>query len=469
MLASIDRHGLFLPGERVLVAVSGGADSLALLHLLHDLADHLSLALMVAHLDHGLRGEASAAEARAVAEQAARLGLPCVTERVRLAELAAARKISLETAGREARYAFFERAARETGCARVATGHTADDRVETLLLNLLRGTGLDGLRGVPRSRPLGDAGIQVVRPLLDLRRHETIAFCRERGLRPCEDPTNRLLDFARNRVRHRLLPVLEAEAPKGLRARLLALAEIAAEEVELLERMAEETLRTVLLEERSGALSLATAKLSAAPAALARRVLRRAVRRVDRGADLDRASTELLLRLTGGDLATGITLPGGRVRAVRRGDTLRLERIETTKAPPVEAVSEPIPLPVPGAAVIAGRRITATFVEPPAQPAGDPARWVLIDADKLQGGLQVRLPRPGDRIQPLGMQGHRKLQDLFVDAQLPRDARARVPVVTDAGKLVWVVGFCISETVRLDASTRRVVRLEVQAADGDSV
>jgi tRNA(Ile)-lysidine synthase len=465
VLATIRRHRLIEPGQRVLVAVSGGPDSLALLHVLHELREVLEIALTVAHLEHGLRGEESVEDARWVERTAAGMGIPFVLERVRLAELASAAHVSLETAGRQARYGFFERAGREEGCSRVATGHTADDRVETLLLHLLRGAGLDGLRGIPRARPLGDGALQVVRPLLDARREEVEAYCAAVGLTPREDSTNRSPAFARNRVRNAVLPALEREATPGLRERLIALAEMATEEVELLDGMAEELLTSATRTAEPGRLSLAAGPLAAAPPALARRALRLAARRLGVAVDVDRAASEALLRLAAGELMTGLTLPGGRVHVVRRGDALALTRVAESKpttSPSPDGSPLPVFLPIPGSVHALGLDFTAALGPVPEVPAGDPRCHVLLDADKLKGRLLVRAPHPGDRIRPLGMRGRRKLQDLFVDGKLPRERRDAVPVIVDDEKVVWVVGFCLSDDVRLDAESRRAVCLRVE-------
>jgi tRNA(Ile)-lysidine synthase len=474
VLAFIRRHGLLEPGDRVLVAVSGGADSLALLHILHELSPRLSLSLIVAHLEHGLRGADGPADAGVVEAEAARLGLPFMMERARIAELAAAAGLSLETAGRTARYDFFRRAAREAACRRVATGHTADDSVETLVFHILRGAGLDGLRGIPKERELdrevrltsdGEPGIRVVRPLLQVTRAETVAYCAARGLTPREDVTNRDLAFARNRLRHRLLPELEAEAPPGLRRRLIAMAAEIEEEVALLEGEAAALLASATRERGTDGLHLDATRLAAAAPALARRALRRAVRWLSPECELDRAASETLLRLALGDLPTGVTLPGGRLRAVRRGDSLWLVCDYDER----EVQASDVPLPVPGSAVLRPWRVTARLTAPPAVPGGDPRAWVLLDAAKVCGPLCLRYPRAGDRVRPLGMQGRRKLQDLFVDARVPRHARSRVPVVVDAERILWVIGFCISEDVRLDSSTVQALRLEAGQEDADAV
>jgi tRNA(Ile)-lysidine synthase len=387
-------------------------------------------------------------------------------ERVRLAEIAAAAGVSLETAGRTARYDFFLRAAREAGCSRVATGHTADDAVETLLLHLLRGTGLDGLRGIPRERMLEDcqaiphenASIFVIRPLLEVWREETEAYCASRGVAPCQDATNFDLAFARNRVRHRLLPSLEAEASPGLRRRLLALAAEVEEEVALLEDAAAALLARATRASDSDRLDLDATVLSGAPPALARRALRRAVRLLAPESELDRGATEALLRLARGDLRTGVTLPGGRLHALRRGEALTLSVARGHCKPALHETT--VPLTVPGQAVLGDWGVAAREVAPPDPPAGDPGAWVLVDMAKLCGALSLRYPRPGDRVRPLGMRGHRKLHDIFVDRKLPRAERGAVPLVADEEKILWVIGFCVSEDARVDPTTGRALRLE---------
>jgi tRNA(Ile)-lysidine synthase len=294
-------------------------------------------------------------------------------------------------------------------------------------------------------------------------RAETFAYCAARGLTPREDATNRDLAFARNRVRHRLLPALEAEAPPGFRRRLLALAAEVEEEVAVLEAAALSLLDRATRRRDADALLLDAAVLTEAAPALARRALRRAVRLLESECELDRAVTETLLRLAMGDLTTGVTLPGGRVRAARRGDEFSL-RVSPAR-PAAEATEPAVPLPVPGSAILGDWRVSACPTAPPAAPAGDPGSWVLLDADRVHGGLSVRFPRPGDRVRPLGMKGRRKLQDLFVDRKLPRPERGRVPVVVDEEKILWVVGFCMSEDARLGAATSRALRLEARRQD----
>jgi tRNA(Ile)-lysidine synthase len=325
---TVRARSLFTSGDGVVVAVSGGPDSLALLDVLHALGPEWSLRLVVAHLDHGIRPDA-AEDAAFVAEMAAQLGLPSAIGCADVPAIARAQRLSLEEAGREARYDFLARTAREHGCDRITTGHTADDRVETVLLNLARGTGLDGLAGIPACRPLsaGVTQVAVVRPLIDCWRREVLAYCAKRGLSPRHDVTNDLPDPTRNRIRRELLPWLERELSPAIKSRLLRLASLVEEEGALLRGVARELLVRATLSRSETELRLDAEVLAAAPPALARRALREAIRELyGELRALDWESSDALLRLARGELCTAITLPESGITAARRGPTLLLRK-----------------------------------------------------------------------------------------------------------------------------------------------
>lgn len=450
---------MFAPGERILVAVSGGADSLALLHLLahHGEAIAAGLQLVAAHLDHGLRGVEAEADAEFVAATAAAWGVPIVRERIDVRALARQRRQSIETAGRAARYDFFLRAAQGHGCSKVALAHTADDQAETVLLHLLRGTGLEGLAGMPVRRPLAGAGSpEVVRPLLAVWRAEIVAYCAEHALQPRDDPENRTLAYRRNRVRLRLIPLLEAEFNPRIRAHLVALARLAADEDRYLEAQAA-TWRATAFTIGAEGWSVAADALAAAPSALARRAVRQALTAVRAdAAAADRAAIERILSLARGELTTAVALPGASLRAIRRGDRVVVEPIPAAVAAPAGEAR----LPVPGRAVVVGIAGAVRACQEPVPAHLDAGPWAgFLAANRIVGPLRVRAWRPGDRFQPLGAPGERKLSDIFIDRKIPRDERRRLPVVADDQRIVWVAGVGVSEAVRVRPETAAVIRV----------
>jgi tRNA(Ile)-lysidine synthase len=476
-------RGLLGNGDRVLVAVSGGPDSLALLHALASLRDELRLEVVAAHLNHRMRGDEGDADAAFVSATAAAWRVPVEVGCRDVPRLSKRTDVSLEEAGRAARYRFFGRAARRAGCNVIATGHTADDRAETVLLNLLRGTGLDGLAGIPARRPLGPDRQEpwVVRPLIDVTRAQVLDYCVQHHLEPRHDVTNESPAFLRNRLRGELLPVLEAEYSPTVRRQLLRLADLAESETALLNAQASALLdaagasgshRAATLPPGSESLRVARSVLLDAPVALARRALRVALQLLQPGPPPGLDTVNRLLSLTRGELP-GFPLPGGTMRARVTDKELVLEPANPSH--PFELM-EPIPLSIPGVARLpwAESDITARVLDAaewmwsaggkPCLRAATTEACALVDLHQVAVPLMVRPPQPGDRIQPIGMTGHRKLQDVITDRKIPRAARRRLPVVIDARRIVWVAGLCVGDSVKVTARTRAVLLLI--AADG---
>ncbi len=449
--AFLDTHGL--RDIAIVVAVSGGPDSLALLVTLARLRGRFGLTLHAAHLDHQLRPE-SRAEAAYVRRVCRRLGVPVTFGRVDVAALQAREKISLEDAARRARYAFLAAVAQERGAAIVLTGHTADDQVETVLMHILRGTGLNGLRGMrPVTRFLLDGGqdVTVGRPFLEATRAETEACCRAARLRPRADPSNQDRRFLRNRVRMDVLPALETAQP-GAREALRGLALVADEAQRYLESAADTVWRDVA-RPSGNAVVLDRRALADEHPAIRAEVYRRAARLlVGEPLPLERvhvAQMDALLSKTG---EKHIDLPLGLQYTVHF-----FYAVLSLGEPPC-----PLPevvegrLPVPGHARLGrwsfettvcedGVRVDASPGAPAAlfspQDAWLPYRMsATIPHDRAQGGLIVRRRRPGDRVRLTG--GTRKVQDILVDSKTPRGWRDCVPLVCHGttGEPLWVVG-----------------------------
>jgi tRNA(Ile)-lysidine synthase len=440
------------PGDVVLVAVSGGQDSLALLHVLSDLRAQTGISLRVAHLDHGIRGESSAADAAFVAELCAQWELPCDVGFRDVPALAAEGRVSLEQAARRARYEFLRQSAAEHGCGKIAVGHTASDSAETVLLNLLRGTGLRGLRGIPAV----NGGL--IRPLILAQRRETAEYCAACGLQFREDETN--LDVegnVRNRVRLQLLPLLRDAYAPGVDDALVRLAAAAQVELQWTEGLVEEAFRAARV---AGAdLTLSLRPLQKMPAGLRCRVLMRALEELCGSlVGVKTAHVEALEGLVmAGHTGAQASLPF-EVRAQRGYNNIVMSRASRPAAFPSRWE---VTLPVPGSALLPGGGVMEACVEPfPANVKASGPCEAFLSQEAAASGLGVRTWLEGDRMQPLGMSGSRKLQDLFVDAKVPRQERHTIPVVVDGeGRIVWVAGLRIAGHAALRAPAAECVHL----------
>ncbi len=455
----VEPHQLWPPGARVVAAVSGGGDSVALVHLLRELegGGHLVLAGL-AHLNHRLRPEADDDEAfcRALAAAA---GVSCDVAHVDVAAAAAAARVSVEVAGREARYAFFERVRLARAAHAVAVAHTRDDQAETVLLRLLRGAGTRGLRGALPSR----GGI--VRPLLTCGRDELRAYLAARGAAWREDATNADTAILRNRIRHDLLPRLVRDYQPGA-ARLLArTAELAHDDDAYLTAAAHTAAAVVSSKQGDGHL-VRSADLLALPPAIGRRVVqltlqRGGATRAVRLADVERALAVCRSAQAAGGNVAGVTVERFSADAVLFNRSGR-------------SVHRPMPprtLEVPGLVEVpecgAGWRLRA---DGPIKrgSAPEPSRHrILLDAGLDPGPFTVRGRRPGDRLRPAGLGGTKSLQDLFVDRKVPRGERDRTPVVLDAaGRILWVVGLALDEGAAAAEGADDVVILNFERPDG---
>lgn len=460
ILTTVRRHDLIPPGARVLAAVSGGADSVALALALARLAREGALdgtLVGIAHLNHGLRGADADADAAFVEALAARLGVPSVAGRADVAALARDAGESIEAAARRARYAFLEQAAAGLEATCIATGHTADDQAETLVLRLMRGAGLHGLSGI---RPRNG---NVIRPLLDASRADVESFLASIGETWRDDASNADPGIPRNRVRHELMPVLRAMGGPAVTASLARTAALIADDAAELDGRAIETAaRAVLQGEHPGiGPSLVVAELEAAGPALARRVIRNVLGAAapDRFHALEHVEAVRSL-IRQGAFPSSVQVPGAVAR--RDGAMIRIEPDAAVAAGPFEAALE-----VPGQVRVpeAGMVVSAELGTCEAESLGRlSARGDAVAVQGLEGSrLVVRNRRPGDAFRPLGAPGRRKIQDLFVDRKLARSERDRVPLVVDEnGRIVWVVGHAIADEFRVTAPGGRVLLLKVQ-------
>jgi tRNA(Ile)-lysidine synthase len=453
-LSTIDRYRMLEGARTVVAAVSGGPDSVALLLFLHGLAPRLRFDLHVFHLDHMLRGQESARDARFVEELARELGLPVRSLAVDVRGEAGLAGRSPQDAAREIRLDRLLGFADEVAADRIATGHTADDQVETFLMRAIQGAGLSGLGGIPPVRG------RFVRPLIEVWRFQVEEYCDAMGVTPRQDMSNLSISYLRNRVRLSLLPFLASEFGASVK-------EVVLREVESLaldgDYMKEQAARAFELarDGKGEEVRLEIPCLLSLHPALQRGVIREAWSRVAPGEQSLswRHVLDLLEKVAGGGTGARLDLPGGRV-AEREYDLLVFRPGETDTPYPPSSLAVPGVVSLPWAGVtIEARLVGREAVRFSADPE------VEFVCPELEPSLEVRAPAPGDRFRPLGSGGSKKLKDFFIDLRLPRAVRKRCPVVLSGGDVVWVAGHRIDERFRLPDAAEEAVMLIMRPLD----
>ncbi len=457
------------PGDVVLAGVSGGPDSLCLMHVLH----RLGYRVIVAHLDHQLRPE-SAEEAQRVEKMAAESGLPFVHESSDVESFSRQRGLSLEEGARLARYQFLFREAEKTHAAAVMVGHTADDQVETVLMHLLRGAGLPGLSGMSyRSLPNAwSEKIPLLRPLLGVWREEVWEYLNDQGLSPSLDPSNLDERIFRNRLRHELIPYLETFNPR-LRQTIWRTADILRQEDEILQERLLDDWKSVVHEIDEGMIVFDYQALKELPLGIQRRVFHKAVLGLRPGTrDLNYQAIERAIDLlnqsapqAGTDLVFGLRL----TREAQRLVLADLQAGTTSHRWPQAPTDGTLRLKIPGnVSLVDGWTLTGEVLEcnPTAvsemKQNQDPFQaW--LDYDRLANPLVIRTRQPGDRFQPLGMPaGSIKISDFMINVKLPEKARRSWPLVLSGSTIAWLPGYRLAHDFRISSETTRMVHLRLE-------
>lgn len=471
-LQFLQHHRVVVSGRTLGVAVSGGPDSVALLHVLCSLKPFLACrALKVVHFDHGLRGEDSAADRRFVEASASRLGCEVVVGFGDVGRVQRERRVSLEMAARHCRRGFFLDLVRRSEVDKMALGHTADDQAEEILLRLCRGTGPSGMQGMRPETPEG-----LLRPLLWAHRRDVLAYLKAQGLTFREDATNWEGICQRNRLRLEVLPLLEAIFHPRVREVLCRHADQAALEEDFWNEQVNRVWNNVVRVEEAHTVVLDVPNMTGLHEALSLRVFRRALERMGFSSGIFAVHLQSLKSLLRRSLSgREVRLPLG-MRAIREGTALVL----TTHAPEERSLK-------PYEFSNLGRHMVKDFSAAlwmellhKARNAGDgwlfekqrrklDAFTALMDADTLRWPLVVRCFVPGDRFRPLGASGSKKLQDFFTDAKVPRRARRRVPLLCDQEKICWVIGYRLDDRVKVTEGTRGVLQVRWRPLDDERV
>ena len=461
MLHFIKEHHLVSGQHHLVVAVSGGQDSVCLLHVLVKLQDELDIKLHIAHLNHQLRGAESEADAEYVAQLARQLGIPATIEQRDVKSYQARQRISLEEAAREVRYSFLEEVAESVRASRVAAGHTTDDQAETILMHLIRGTGTRGLRGLqPSSRRQSSGGsITIIRPLLQVRRQETADYCQRHQLIPRIDASNLSLSPLRNRIRHQLLPQLESYNPRVVEA-LLRTARIAGEDLAFLDKESRR-LWDSIAQRQGDTIILDKGRFLESPPALQRHLLRAAIEELlGNLKDIETRHIEEIMAALTKPAGKRFSLPGGLVFTIEYNRYLLGS--EPAALAPLPLLRGEFTLKVPGDTLLPGWRVAATIIERAEMTDKGDDFTACFDLNKVGGKVLVRTRQPGDRFQPLGMSQSKKLGEFMIDAKIPRAWRQRVPVVCSSQHILWAVGWRIDDRVKVTENTSQVLRLKFE-------
>lgn len=498
VVQDIENLGMILPGDRVAVGVSGGADSVCLLEVLHRYRERVGFALSVIHVEHGLRGADSLADAVFVEALCARLRLPCRVISVDVRKRAEQTGESLEEAARYLRYGAFGRVCREEGCNKLAVAHNQNDQAETVLLNLARGSGLSGLGGMRAVRGPGfleESNLTIIRPLLSVDRAQIEKWLYEQGIAYCTDRTNQEPEYARNRMRLQILPLLErqinAKATKHIAETALRL-----QKAEAYLRKQAGDLCEKRVEIRKNGVALRLAGFLETDEVLQEYMLRQVLAQILEGRGLkDYTSThiEALRRLAGQPCGKQLDLPGG-LRAARQygeilfwkppkkawrkesGTSLEKAQEDGREASPEKTrkdgrkamtdsdVPSCLPLTSDGIYEFLGRHFRVEYQDSPAEigeiEEKKYTKWIAYDT--IKDNICLRTRRPGDYLVVNRDGGRKKLKDYLIDQKVPQPERSRVPLVAEDSHVLWVVGWRISEAAKVTEDTEKVVKIQME-------
>lgn len=458
-----------LTSKRLVVAVSGGPDSLTMLYALHRLQDELDITLHVAHLDHRLRGKDSAADAEFVAHTCAKLGVQCTVKAEDVLAFQKERRLSLEEAAREVRYQFLTHVADRVRADAVALGHTSDDQVETVLMNIVRGSGLRGLRGMmPTSmRRIAGSEVTLFRPLLNLSKLDTIGYCEALNLAPRSDESNRSPDMTRNRIRLGLLPILRDMNPAFGDA-ILRLSRNADDALAVVDKAVDAAWSDAVAEEGE-AIRIDREKFCAMNTAVRTHLIMRALSRIKGDARrIERVHIEDATRAVLDSPGTQLHLPDGLRLSVGRRAAVVYAGDNELPATSFDAS----PLAVPRTTTVGEWHITTERIEIPSgnhprdECGQSPNRFVERFGRAVDvASLEARSRLPGDRFQPLGMSGTKKLKDFMIDEKIPNSMRDSVPLIVTSRGIAWVVGWRIAEWAKVDQDDRECLQITVERVD----
>ena len=451
---TIIEHKLINENDNILVGVSGGADSMTLLYILRDIQKALSYNLFAAHVNHGIRGEDADGDEQYVRRHCSKLNIPFFSTKLNMDEYAKKHKLSSEEAGREIRYKYFRKVLLEIGGGKIAVAHNKNDQAETVIMRFLRGTGLDGLKGMEYYNK------DIIRPLLDINREEIEKYCADKNLNPRVDKTNFEPIYGRNKIRLELIPYIQENFNRAIIDTLNRTSKLVQNDNDFLNIYVQEAFKRIKIEHKKDSLVLSNNQLLKLHPSIKSRVLRYSIEKILghlKGIEEKHILSIINLSITKN---TGKSIDISNNVTVRLSyDNLIIERQLNSKA----NLDFEVKLNKIGSTYIQplNKEIVIDVVEE--KDIISNSRFIkLFDYDKIKGSLIVRNRKAGDTFTPLGMEGKKKIKDFFIDEKISRDERDKIPLIVDDKEILWIVGYRINNKYKVTKNTKKILIIKYQ-------
>ncbi|WP_026895565.1 tRNA lysidine(34) synthetase TilS [Clostridiisalibacter paucivorans] len=458
MMETIQRHDMIQKGDNILIGVSGGPDSMALFSLLREISIEMSLTLLVAHVNHGVRGEAADKDEEYVKDICKKWGIPFYSKRVNMDEYAKIHGLTSEEAGRALRYGFFNEILKKKEGGKIAVAHNKGDQAETVLMRFIRGTGVDGLKGIEYKNG------NIIRPLLDISREEIERYCETENLSPRIDKTNLEPIYGRNKIRLEMIPYIQDNFNEGIIDTLCRMANLMEVDGEYLNECAKRSYKEVLEQKTRYEIRLNIYKFLSLHNAIKGRVIRHALEcLLGHLTGIEERHIRSIIELVSTKkVGKTIDMPYGLKVYISYEDFLiKKKDFYITKDYKVKLDMDKENLLHPIDAKITCKVFDINEIHTKSKH-----RFIkYFDYDKIKDGLYIRNRRSGDRIKPLGMNGTKKLKDFFIDQKIPKYLRDSIPIITDGDGIVWIVGYRIGDPYKIDENTKKILMVKYEGED----
>lgn len=459
VIATINKYKMITKGDRIIVGVSGGPDSISLLHVLHSISGKFLINIHAAHLNHMLRGREADLDTEYVKSFCEKMGIPCSVKYVDVNRLSQQTGLSLEEAGRKARYDFFSDLAGEIGATKIALAHNMNDQAETILMRIMRGTGIDGLCGI---KPVRDG--MYIRPLIEIPRSEIEKYCKENNLTPRIDRTNLEPVYTRNKIRLELIPYIKENFNSRIEYSLSLMSRLLSEDNDFLNEYVNNIYETIA-EKDKGKVLIDVNLLKPYTVSIKKRIIRKAISEAKGNLiGIENKHVELSLSIAEeGSTGAAVELPG-EIKAQKSYNFLEIMHCSSESTN-----SFMYSLCIPGSVDIneAGARLKSEIMNKLPGDYKNSGRFIkYFDCDRIESNLTVRCRQEGDYIVPLGMKGRKKLKELFIDNKIPKDERNSIPLVAAGSEVIWVIGYNINDNYKIVKGTKRILKLEYEQSGG---